>query len=491
MLVLSLALSGCMIGPDYERPSMWTPMTYKELAGWKIAQPRAHVDKGTWWSNYNDPVLDALERQVEVSNQNLAAAEAAYRQAAALVQEARSALFPTIDLLYNPTRTHAGRNASGTGRAITQNVVTLETTGSWEIDVWGRIRRMIESNVDFAQASAADIANAKLSAQGQLAVAYFNMRAADSLIALLKRTVEEFKKTQTITENQYNAGVAARSDVIQAQTQVKTVEAQLIGVYVQRAQFEHAIAVLMGKAPAQVSIRAAELGIKVPVVETGVPSELLERRPDISAAERDVAAQNALIGVAATAYFPDVTLNAFFGWVGPQAIPISVANEVWEIGATATETLFDGGLRRAQLAAAEASYYQAIAIYRQTILTAFQQVEDNLVALRVFAEQQKAQDEAVKLSKQAVDITLNEYRAGTVNFTTVVTAQTTLLTNEQTALSIRQSRFLASAQLVQALGGGWHESELPTYEELRHRRSCVDVRGAIRGNVPETLPACL
>lgn len=480
-----------MIGPDYERPSAWTPVAYKELKGWKIAEPRAHLEKGAWWSIYHDPVLDSLERQVEVSNQNLAAAEAAYRQAAALVQEARAALFPTIDLLYQPTRTHAGRRASGSGRAVTRNVVTLETTGTWQIDVWGRIRRTIESDADLAQVSAADVANAKLAAQGQLAVAYFNLRAADSLIALLKRTVTAFKKTQTITENQYAVGTAARSDVLQAQTQVKTVEAQLIGVGVQRAQFEHAIAVLMGKPPAAVTIKAAELGKTVPAVPPGVPSELLERRPDIAAAERNVAAQNALIGVAATAYFPNVTINGFFGWIGPQAIPISVANEVWQIGATATETLFDGGLRRAQLAAAEATYYQAIASYRQSILTGFQQVEDNLASLRILAEQQRAQDEAVKLSKQSVDIALNEYRAGTVSFTTVVTAQATQLTNEQTALAIRQARFLASAQLVQALGGGWDAWELPTYEELRRRRSCVDVRGAIRGRIPESLPGCL
>jgi NodT family efflux transporter outer membrane factor (OMF) lipoprotein len=226
-------------------------------------------------------------------------------------------------------------------------------------------------------------------------------------------------------------------------------------------------------------------------VPPGVPSQLLERRPDIAGAERRVAGQGALIGVAVAAYFPDITLSGFYGWVGPQAIPIAVANEVWQIAGTATETVVDGGLRRAQVAAAEATYYQAVATYRQTILTAFQQVEDQLAGLRILARQQRVQDEAVTLSRQSVDIALNEYRAGTIAFTAVVTAQATLLSNEQAALTVRQSRFLASVNLIQALGGGWDTSELPGYEELRHRRSCVDVRGAIRGNISPELPACL
>ena len=350
---------------------------------------------------------------------------------------------------------------------------------------------MIESNIDLAQASAADVANARLAAQNQLAVAYFNLRAADLLRSLLEKTIAEYKRAQTITENKYEQGTVARSDVITAQTQVKTVEAQRINVGVQRAQFEHAIAVLMGKPPAQVMIRRAELGRRVPVVPPGVPSALLERRPDIAGAERRIAAQSALIGVAVTAYFPDIVLSGFYGWVGPQLIPIAVANEVWQIAGTATETVIDSGLRRGQVAAAEASYYQAVATYRQTILTAFQQVEDQLSNLRILGQQQRVQDEAVSLARQAVDITLNEYRAGTVDFTTVVTAQATLLTNEQAALTVRQNRFLASVNLIQALGGGWDTSELPGYEELRHRRSCVDVRGAIRGNVSSELPPCL
>lgn len=487
----ALLASGCALGPDYKRPSAPVPAVYKEVKGWKLGAPSDHLERGPWWSIYRDPTLDAFIGQVEISNQTLAAAEAAYRQAAAIVQQARAALFPTVGLLYNPTRTYMGPMANGTGASTTISRVTLETTGTWDVDIWGKVRRMVESDVGLAQASAADLANAKLSAQSQLAVAYFNLRAADSLRTLLERTVAQYKRTQAITENQYEQGTVARSDVITAQTQVKTVEAQLINVGVQRAQFEHAIAVLMGKPPAEVTIRRAELGRQVPSVPPGLPSALLERRPDVAGAERRIAAQNALIGATVTAYFPDVTLSGFYGWIGPQLIPILVANEVWQIAGTATQTVVDGGLRRAQLAGAEASYYQAVATYRQTLLMAFQQVEDQLSNLRILGQQQRVQDEAVALSRRAVEIALNEYRAGTVAFTAVVTAQATLLSNEQAALTVRQNRFLASVNLIQALGGGWNASQLPGHEELRHRRSCVDVRGAIRGNVSSELPECL
>jgi NodT family efflux transporter outer membrane factor (OMF) lipoprotein len=491
VLVVGAIVGACTLGPNYERPGAPVPITYKELKGWKIARAGDDLDRGTWWSIYHDKTLDGLEQQVEISNQTLAAAEAAYRQAAAMVQEARAALFPTVGVLYNPVRSYLAGGATGTGVSTSFTKVTLETTGTWDLDVWGKVRRMVESNIDLAQASAADIASAKLLAQDQLAVAYFNLRAADSLRSLLERTVAEYKRTQTITENQYSQGTVARSDVITAQTQVKTVEAQLINVDVQRTQFEHAIAVLIGKPPAELTIKRAELGRQIPLVPPGVPSVLLERRPDIAGAERRIAAQSALIGVAVAAYFPDITLSGFYGWIGPQLIPISAANEVWQVAGTVTETVIDGGLRRAQVAAAEATYYQAVAIYRQAILTAFQQVEDQLSSLRVLARQQRVQDEAVTLSRQAVDIALNEYRAGTIAFTAVVTAQATLLTNEQAALTVRQNRYLASVNLIQALGGGWDTSQLPGYEELRHRRSCVDVRGAIRGNISPELPSCL
>jgi NodT family efflux transporter outer membrane factor (OMF) lipoprotein len=489
-------LAGCTLGPDYQNPGAPVSPTYKEVKGWKIATPRDDIERGEWWTIYHDATLTALERQVDISNQTLAAAEGAYHVAVAIIQQARAALFPTVNEVYNPTFTHlgpgaSGSGASGTGRSSSVNRTSLETTATWDVDVWGKVRRLVESDIGLAQASAADVAGARLLAQNQLAIAYYNLRAADSLRLLFDRTIVEFKRTQTITENQYAQGTVARSDVIQAQTQVKTTEALAINVEVQRAQFEHAIAVLMGKPPAEVSIPRAELGMRVPVVPPGVPSVLLERRPDIAGAERRVAAQNALIGEAVAAYFPDISLSGFYGWIGPQLWPVAAANEAWQVAGTATETIIDGGLRRAQVAGAEASYYEAVATYRQTVLTAFQQVEDQLSNLRVLGQQQRVQDEAVSLSRQAVEITLNEYRSGTVSFTTVVQAQATLLTNEEAALTVRQNRFLASVNLIQALGGGWNVMDLPGYEELRHWRTCVDVIGAIRGKISPELPDCL
>ena len=393
--------------------------------------------------------------------------------------------------MYDPTRLYEGPGATGSGVRSSLTRVTLETTATWNLDVWGKVPRMVESNIDLAQASAADLANARLLAQDQLAVAYFSLRAADSLRVLLDRTIADYKRTETITENQYQQGTVARSDVITAQTQVKTVEAQAINVDVQRAQFEHAIAVLIGRPPAQLKLKKSELGTKVPVVPPGIPSMLLERRPDIAGAERTMAAQNALIGAAVTAYFPDISLSGQYGWLGPQLFPVTVANEMWQIAGTATETVIDGGLRRAQIAGAEAGFYQQVATYRQTVLAAMRQVEDELSNLRILAQQQRVQDEAVALSRRAVEITLNEYRAGTVSFTTVVTAQATLLTNEQAALTVRQNRYLASVNLIQALGEGWDISNLPSYEALRHRRSCVDVSAAIRGPISPEMPSCL
>jgi NodT family efflux transporter outer membrane factor (OMF) lipoprotein len=491
VLPVCALLAACTFGPDYQNPGAPVSPAFKELKGWKIATPRDDIDRGEWWSIYHDATLTALERQVDVSNQTLAAAGAAYHVAVAMIQQARAALFPTVNEVYNPTFTHLGPGSSGAGRSSSVNRTSLETTAAWDVDVWGRVRRLVESDIDFAQASAADVAGARLLAQSQLAVAYFNLRAADSLRTLFDRTVVEFKRTQTITENQYAQGTVSRSDVIQAETQVKTTEALAINVEAQRAQFEHAIAVLMGKPPAEVTIRKGELGMRVPAVPPGVPAVLLERRPDIAGAERRVASQNALIGVAVAAYFPDITLSGFYGWIGPQLWPVAAANEAWQVAGTATEVLIDGGLRRAQVAGAEATYYEVVATYRQTVLTAFQQVEDQLSNLRIFGQQQRVQDEAVSLSRQAVDISLNEYRAGTVSFTTVVQNQATLLTNEQTALTVRQARFLASVNLIQALGGGWNIMDLPGYEELRHWRTCVDVVGAIRGRISPELPGCL
>jgi NodT family efflux transporter outer membrane factor (OMF) lipoprotein len=499
------AVGACALGPDYEPPPVPVPYDFQELPGWKIARPSDGIDRGDWWAIYGDPTLDSLERQVDVSNQNIAAAEAAYRQSVALVRQARSELFPTIGLRYSPNRWHEGAAASDAAgdsgaTSTTKTTVTLDTLATWDIDVWGRIRRTIESNVADAQASAADLANAKLLAQTQLALAYFNLRAADSLQNLLDTTVNAYKRTLTITKARFDRGVVSRYDVIASKTQLRTTEALAINVGIQRAQLEHAIAVLIGVPPSDFSIAEEPLLDDVPYVPTTLPSLLLERRPDIAAAERRIAGQNALIGVAVAAYFPDISLsglgggilpNAVYGFVGTSAFPIAVANEVWSVGLAAVQTIIDGGLRKEQVAAALAAYYQRVAIYRQTVLTAFQQVEDELSNLRILADQQHVQDDAERLSRESLDIALSEYGAGTVSITAIVQAQEILLSNEQAALATLQGRYIASVSLIQALGGGWHASQLPGWDELTHWRSCVRVFEVMRGHISPELPPCL
>ena len=510
-LALAAVLTGCMVGPDYKRPPpSAVPVAYKELAGWKQGTPSDTLDRGAWWSLYNDLVLDGLERQVATSNQTLQAQEAAFRLAVATVAEARSQLFPTIatttsvqrssggaggvrggaTTLTSPslgvgnTTTGTGLSGTGTNTLTTTSTGTgglvggggtrtstsysLEGTVDWELDLWGRIRRQIEGDVAAAQASAADVANARLSAQAQLAIDYFELRAADSLAALLDETVRDYREALRITQNQYNVGVAARGDVITAQTQLQGAIASLINVGVQRSQLEHAIAVLAGRAPADLAIPPAPLPTRVPAVPPGIPSELLERRPDIAAAERTMQAQNAQIGAAVAAFYPQVTLSALYGYVGdPVRSLIQAANRIWSLGASAGETLFEGGARTAAVAAARASYDEAVATYRQTVLTAFEGVEDQLSALRIYAEQAQAEDETVALARRAVQIALNEYRAGTQPYTTVITAQNTLLTSEESALTIRQDRFIASVTLIEDLGGGWTASDLPSRGSLQ------------------------
>jgi len=459
--VLVLAVAGCKVGPDYSRATAPAAPAFKELAGWKPIAPRDGIDRGAWWSVYDDPLLDTLERQVEVSNQNVKAAEAAYRQALELVREARSSLFPVLTAGPSVTRSQSG--GSGSSALFSrgpQTSYSLEGTASW--DLWGKVRRQVESQAAAAQVSAADLANAKLSAQGSLATDYFDLRAADSLVRLLRDTLVEYNRSLKITQNQYDAGTASRADVITAQVQVESAQAQLVAAGVARAQYEHAIAVLTGHPPADLTIPEAPLTSTVPVVPPGVPSALLERRPDIAAGERTMAEQNALIGVAVAAYYPDITLSGLFGFAGdPLSKVFSVANRVWSLGASASETLFEGGYRPAATAAARAAYDEAVANYRQTVLSAFQQVEDELSDLHILQDQARAEDATVAAARRAVDVTLNEYQAGTVAYTSVITEQTQLLSAQQTALSVQQSRLVASVALIQALGGGWDSAQLP------------------------------
>lgn len=464
--LLLLALTSCTVGPDYRRPAAPEPVAFKELAGWKIAAPADADAKGPWWTVFHDPLLDGLERQVVITNQTVKQAEAAYMQARALVAEAQAGLFPTLGV--SPSVTRNSLNSSfgtvgiprSTGKAFTD--YSVQGSASWDLDVWGRIRRQVESQQAAAEVSAADLANALLSAQAALATDYFDLRTEDSLTQLLNDTVVAYRHALQITVNEYNAGTASRGDVVTADAQLKSTQALLVGVGVQRAIFEHAIAVLTGHAPSDLTIPPAPLTRQVPVMPPGLPSELLQRRPDIAAAERTVAQQNALIGVAIAAYYPDITLSAAFGFAGtPLQELFTVANRVWSLGAAASEPVFEGGLRLATVAAARAGYDGSVAFYRQTVLTAFQQVEDELASLRILEQQAAAEDAAVASAKRAVEVTLNEYLAGTVVYTAVITEQTLLLADQQTALAIQQSRLVAAVALIEALGGGWRTADLP------------------------------
>jgi NodT family efflux transporter outer membrane factor (OMF) lipoprotein len=479
-LALSVLATGCMVGPDYKKPDAPISTTYKELLpGWKISTPSDAMDKGAWWLIFDDPLLDHLEREVNVSNQTLKESEAAFREAQDVVQEVRGQLFPVITVDGGGTRSKGGAGgfsttggsgaafgSSSTGRLRSNFNASADAT--WDLDVWGRIRRTVESDVASAQASDADLANARLSAQAMLASDYFELRAADAMQALLDDAVAQYTKSLQITVNQYNAGTAARSDVITAQTQLQTTQAQAIGVGVARAQFEHAIAVLTGRPPADLTIPPGTLASDVPVVPPNVPSRLLERRPDIASAERHMQQENALIGVAIAAYYPDISLSALFGYTGtPLRSLISAGNQVWSLGASAAQSVFQSGTLVAQTAAARAAYDQSVATYRQTVLTALQQVEDQLSGLRILEQQAAEQAIAVASARRAVEIALNEYRAGTQAYTAVVVAQTTALADEEAAVTIQQNRLVASVSLIEALGGGWETGQLVNAEDMQ------------------------
>lgn len=475
-LLALAALASCTVGPNYHRPpplpaASVVPETFKELLGWQPARPADAADRGPWWAIYNDALLNGLEQRVDAANQTLAQAYAAYRDSQAIVQEARAGLFPIIGANASDTRSHSGGfNTPGSGGigSATRTSYTAEGTASWTLDVWGQVRRTVESDVANAQSSAALLANARLSAQGSLAADYFNVRAADALAALLTETVSDYQRALEITQNQYAVGVAARSDVLTAQVQLESTQAQLVNVGVARAQYEHAIAVLSGQTPEALRITPGALAANVPVAPKMLPSTLLERRPDIAAAERTMKAQNALIGVAIASYYPVISLSALGGFSGdPLSSLINASNRVWTLAASGTETLFQGGARAAQVAAARATYDESVAAYRQTVLTAFQQVEDQLAALRILEQEATVEADAVRDARHAVAIALNEYRAGTQPYTTVITAQNTALADEQAALTIQQDRLVASVALVQALGGGWTDAALPDRNALQ------------------------
>jgi NodT family efflux transporter outer membrane factor (OMF) lipoprotein len=475
--VVAALCAGCAVGPNYHRPTAPVPQRFKEADGWKPAQPSEAASGTTWWSVYDDATLDGLEKQIDVSNQTLKASEAAWRQAIALVSQTRAGLFPTIGVTGTATRSGgpgASRAAAAAAAAAAgttgvtapatsgpTNQFELAGTASWDIDIWGKIRRTLEANEASAQMSEADLAAARLSAQATLASDYIQLRVADEQKQLLDETVEAYKRSLLITQNQYNVGVAAKTDVITAETQLEGAQSQRIAVGVTRATLEHAIAVLVGKPPADFSLPAATLGTAVPVAPTGVASTLLERRPDVAAAERSMAAANAQIGVAVAAYYPDLTLSGSYGFASDVVAGlIRAPNNLWSAGASASDALLDFGARSAQVRQARAAYDMAVANYRQTVLTAFQQVEDELATLRILEQQYQVQDTATKSANLAAQLTLNQYKAGIVAYTSVVTAQATALTDAQTLLTIRQNRLTASVALIQALGGGWDADSL-------------------------------
>ncbi len=456
------ALAGCAVGPDYKRPDVETPQAFKEAVDWRLAQPGDETARGRWWEAFGDPQLNALVEQVEISNQNVVAAEARFRQARALVAASRAALFPSLNADASITRSRSPSGVIGgttAGRVLTNRSASLDA--SWEFDLWGKLRRGVESSEANAQAGAANLAAARLSAQAELVADYVQLRVLDALKRLLDDTAVAFQKSYDLTRNRYDAGVAARVDVIQAETQLRSTQAQAVDTGVQRAQFEHAIAVLTGRPPAGLSMAPAPIVVAMPSIPAALPSALLERRPDIAAAERSVAAANAQIGVAKAAFFPSFTITGSDGYRSAAASQwFSAPNHFWSVGPAIAQSLFDAGLRRAQSDQAVAAYDAAVAQYRQTVLSGFQEVEDNLAALRILEEEARVQEDAVRAARETVVLTLNQYKAGTVSFLNVVTAQATQLDNERAAVSILGRRLLAAAGLVKALGGGWSAVEI-------------------------------
>jgi NodT family efflux transporter outer membrane factor (OMF) lipoprotein len=464
---ITLAAS-CAVGPDYRRPAFETAPAYKEQTDWKPSEPSDAMDRGPWWNIFKDEELAALEAKVEISNENVKAAAAAFDQARALVAQARAGFWPTVSASVGAERGAAGAGQSRTtvpaasAASGTRTTVSAGVSGNWTLDIWGQIRRTVESDRASAQASAAALAAATLSAQGELAIDYFALRAQDQLQRILDDIVVAEQLSLKITENRYHFGVAAKADVVTAQAQLLNSQAQQINAKMQRGILEHAIAVLIGQQPAAFSLTPAALRLDVPTVPAGVPSTLLERRPDVAEAERKMAAANAQIGVAKTAYFPTLSLSGSDQYTNSTfAHLISVPNRVWSVGPQLAETLIDGGLRRAQVAQARAAYDANVAAYRQTVLAGFQQVEDEIVTLRVLEQQSVVEEAAVAAAREAEKLTLNQYKAGTVPYSSVITAQTTRLNSEETALSVFSSRLQASVTLIEALGGGWKEADLP------------------------------
>jgi NodT family efflux transporter outer membrane factor (OMF) lipoprotein len=476
LLVAFVVLGGCSLAPKYQRPSVETAPAFKELTPespevtniWKVAQPSDAVLRGKWWEIYNDKDLNALEEQVAVSNQNVVAAFESFLSARAIVKETRAQLFPTLATSPGVTRSRQPVLQSGHGsKPTTFSEYSLPLDASWQLDLWGKIRDTVKANAFEAQATKGDLENTRLSAQAELASDYFQLRVSDSLIQLFNDTVRAYRESLDLTKVRYQTGIASDEDVAQAETQLETAEAQATNLEIQRAQFEHAVAVLIGKSPSAFSIPFQPLQAVPPVVPFGVPSRLLERRPDIAAAERRVAEQNSLIGVAKSAYYPTVTLSASGGLESLATSSLfNWSSRFWSLGANMGETIFDAGLRKATVQQFKAEYDRSVATYRQTVLTAFQQVEDNLAAQRIVAHEIEQQQTAVNSSLRYLNLATDRYKLGIDSYLNVITAQTTYLSNRQTLANLHMQQMVTSVQLVEAVGGGWNADQLPAYKQL-------------------------
>jgi len=460
LAVTLLALGGCASGPDYERPAFSPPVAYKETGPWKLAQPTDADANQPWWTRYGDADLDALVAQANAASQDIRMAEAQYRQARAAAQLARSGFAPTLGAGVSVGR--ARTQTAGGPTTAGSNALVLDA--SWEPDIWGHVQRSVEAGEAAEQASAADLAAARLSIQAELVQDYLQLRITDAQKDLFVHTTQEYRRALALTRSQYAAGIVTRGDVALAETQLQSSNAQAIDLEVQRTQLEHAIAILTGRAPADLSIAARPpdaIGLTLPEVPAGLPSQLLERRPDIASAERRAAAANAGIGVAQSAYFPNLVLSASGGFANANFSPwFDAPSRIWSLGAALAGTIFDGGARRAQTDAAVAAYDTSVAQYKRTVLIGLQEVEDDLAALRVLAEERTVLDAAVSAARVAERASLAQYRAGTATYLAVVTSQTLLFANQRSAVQLLGRQLVASAALVKALGGGWNAAEL-------------------------------
>jgi NodT family efflux transporter outer membrane factor (OMF) lipoprotein len=492
-LLAMLSLASCVVGPKYHKPAVDAPPAYKESApaaneqaapgapapNWQPANPNDAMLKGKWWEIYNDPQLNALEEQVNLSNQNIKAAEASFLGARALVKQARAAYFPTVgvspsitatrQLSINTSGSNSGKVSGGTGTDF-----NFPADASWVPDIWGKVRNQVRAQASAAQVSAADLENTRLTMQADLAVDYFQLRTQDSLKQLLDSTVTAYQQSVTLTQALYETGIDSQESLLQAQTQLATAQAQDTNVGILRSQYEHAIALLVGKPASEFSVAVIPLNALPPAIPVGVPAKLLERRPDIAAAERSMEQANALIGVATAAYYPNLTLSGTFGFQNTSITDwFTWPSHYWSVGPQLAETLFEGGLRRATVVQFRAQYDQSAANYRQTVLTAFQQVEDNLAALRILSQEVQQQAAAVDFAQKFLNLAIDRYKLGIDPYLNVLTAQTTLLSNQQSMVQLRLQEMNASVQLIEALGGGWDTSLLPS-------KSAVGSLGAVQ-----------